>query len=110
MLRKQPKLYYKSSGERCDTIKIEYTIDANILAWVAYDLINYSDKDSLTKKEVEKELRQKLEWGGRDWIEKKEYEEFNKEKMERAKQIILKLYPKWHINYHNKPLNYIMED
>lgn len=110
MLRKQPKLHYINSGERCDTIKIEFTIDVNVLAWVAYELINYSDKDSLTKKEVEKELRQKLEWEGKNWIEGMEYKEFNEEKMEKAKQIILKLYPKWHINYHNKTLRYIVED
>lgn len=112
MLKKQPRLYYKSSGERCDNIKIEFTVDVKILVWVAYYLLEgtSSDKTKLTKKEIEDKMRDRFEWEGRDWIEKMEYEELNKERLERAKTIIRKLYPKWHINYHNKPLNYIMED
>lgn len=112
MLKKQPRLYYKSSGERCDKIQIEFTVDVKILVWVAYYLLEgtSSDKTKLTKKEIEDKMRDRFEWEGRDWIEKMEYEELNKERLERAKTIIRKLYPKWHINYHNKPLNYIMED
>lgn len=110
MLKKQPRLYYKSSGERCDKIQIEFTVDAKILVWIAYYLLDSDLEVKLTKKEIEDKMRDRFEWEGRDWIEKMEYEELNKERLERARSIIQKLYPKWHINYHNKSLNYIMED
>jgi hypothetical protein len=115
MLKKQPRLYYKSSGERCDKIQIEFTVDVNVLVWIAYYLLEVSTSnlvtnDKLTKKKIEDKLRDRLEWEGRDWIEKMEYEDLNKERLERARSIIRELYPKWHINYHNKSHNYIMED
>jgi hypothetical protein len=110
MLKLKPRLYYKSSGERCDKIQIEFTVDTKVLAYVAYHLLDNDPNEKITKKRVESKLRELLEWEGKNWLEKLEYEELNKERLTNAQVIIKKLYPHWHLNYNNNGQRFIMED
>lgn len=110
MLKQKPRLYYKSSGERCDKIQIEFTVDVRILSYIVYYLLENDPDEKLNKKRIESKLRERFEWEGKDWIEKLEYEQLNKDKLEESKKIVLKLYPHWGINYLNNGHRFIMED
>lgn len=110
MLKQKPRLYYKSSGERCDKIQIEFTVDAKILSYIVYHLLEIDPNEKLNKKRIEGKLRERFEWEGRDWLEKLEYDHLDSKRLEESKKIVAKLYPHWNINYHNNGHRFIMED
>lgn len=122
---KKPKRYFKTSGDRCDRIRVTHLISKYHLIVALYQKLTTSgewfSEFKPSAASVEKEVRDNLLLKGTEWFDDIDVEDkyiifegreetLNVDNWKIAEAKAKELFPKWFINYHNKSLRFITED
>jgi hypothetical protein len=102
-----PRWVNKKNNQKLHKMGLDFFLDIRMIELFIYTntfskdgggfsiSVNSREDDSIKVCDIEEEIKRTLRYQGLDFWEKLEYEDFNNEKLEYAKQFTRRKFPRW---------------